>query len=356
MDFQPNTKLDKRIWLSLGKSIFCLMPIIALFLVPTTTQAGVFSFLTDLFSGQDVSAQSDLVIEASSQTMTLPEPAINFDPSVKLGGEVVMDGGEALLSEAGPSNDAPDKIDNSNGQVSIYVVRSGDTLADIAKMFDVSVNTILWANDMTRGSALKVGQTLVILPISGVMHTVVKGDTLSSIAKKYGGDVTEIAQFNDFVPDAKLIVGDTILIPDGQVSTSITGSRSGGTASYSAPNYNSYYTQPFPNGPKIHRTQGLHGYRNSAVDWGMPVGTRLSAAAAGTVIISRNSGWNGGYGNYVIIQHPNNTQTIYGHMSSTIVSVGQHVSQGQLIGYSGNSGNSTGPHLHLEVRGAKNPF
>jgi len=354
MYFQPNTKLDKRIWLSLGKSILFLIPIVGLFLMPTVTHASIFSFISDLFSGQNVSAQAETVIEASSQTMSLPEPAINFDPSLKLGGEVVIDGGEALLSEAGPSTEAPDKADNSNGQISTYIVRSGDTLAGVAKMFDVSVNTLLWSNNLTKGSALKAGQILVVLPISGVMHTVVKGDTLNSIAKKYGGDITEISQFNDLAINASLSVGDQIIIPDGEVSSSITSSKP--SVSYNSPNYNSYYTQPFPNGPRIHQTQGLHGYRNSAVDWGMPLGTPLSAAAAGTVIISRNSGWNGGYGNYVIIQHPNNTQTIYGHMTNTIVSVGQHVSQGELIGYSGSTGNSTGPHLHFEVRGAKNPF
>jgi murein DD-endopeptidase MepM/ murein hydrolase activator NlpD len=82
----------------------------------------------------------------------------------------------------------------------------------------------------------------------------------------------------------------------------------------------------------------------------------LYAAAGGTVIISKNSGWNGGYGNYVVIQHPNKTQTVYGHMTTTVVSVGQAVTKGQLIGYSGNTGKSTGPHLHFEIRGAKNPF
>ncbi|MEI6191141.1 MAG: peptidoglycan DD-metalloendopeptidase family protein [bacterium] len=355
MDFQPNTKITKAFRLSLRRSIFLFVPIISLFLIPSVTHAGVLSFLSDFFSGQKASAESETFIGESSQNMPVLETANNSDLSVAPYSSLAIDGGEALLPEVGPSTVAPEKVDNSNGQISTYVVHKGDTFAGIAKMFGVSTNTVLWANDLNKNSILKEGQVLVILPISGVIHDVVKGDTLSSIAKKYGGDVGEIAQFNDMIVTDGLVIGEQIIIPDGEVSSSITTNKKTTTV-YNVPNYNSYYAQPFSNGPRIHQTQGLHGYRNSSVDYGMPVGTPLSAAAGGTVIISRNSGWNGGYGNYVIIQHSNNTQTIYAHMSSTIVRVGQTVSQGQLIGYSGNSGNSTGPHLHLEVRGAKNPF
>jgi murein DD-endopeptidase MepM/ murein hydrolase activator NlpD len=74
------------------------------------------------------------------------------------------------------------------------------------------------------------------------------------------------------------------------------------------------------------------------------------------VTVARGYGWNGGYGQYVVVSHPNGTQTLYAHLSNVIVSQGTSVSQGQVIGYSGSSGRSTGAHLHFEVRGAKNPF
>jgi len=358
MDFQPNTKITKPFRLSSGKSILLSFLILSIFIAPNVTHAGVLSFLSDLFSEQEVLAESETFIGESSQNMPLLETANNSDLSPTPYTSLAIDGGEALLPEVGPSTVAPEKVDNSSGQISTYIVRKGDTFPGIAKMFGVSTNTVLWANDLNKNSVLKEGQVLVILPISGVIHDVVKGDTLSSLAKKYSGDIGEIAQFNDMTVTDGLVIGEQIIIPDGEVSSSITKNSSGkkSTTVYNVPNYNSYYTRPFPNGPRIHQTQGLHGYRNSSVDYGMPVGTPLSAAAGGTVIISKNSGWNGGYGNYVIIQHPNNTQTVYGHMSSIVVRVGQTVSQGQLIGYSGNTGNSTGPHLHLEFRGAKNPF
>jgi len=355
MTFNSKTIVNKGILLSSRKYIFVFTLILATFITPSVTHAGVVSFISDLFSGQDVSAQSEAIIESTSQNMLLPEVATNSDPVPKLTAEAVIDGGDALLAEVGPSTQAPDIVDNSNGQISVYIVRSGDTLAGIAEMFDVSVNTIRWANDLSAGASLKIGQSLVILPISGVMHTVVKGDTLNTITKKYAGDLDEIASFNDLKVNAVLAIGDKIMIPDGQMSSSlrpsVTANSTSRLISSGGADLGSYYMKPFIGG---HKTQGLHGY--NGVDYGMPVGTPLYAAAAGEVLISKGSGYNGGYGNYIVIKHPNGTQTVYGHMNGVVVAAGQSVVQGQLIGYSGNSGRSTGPHLHFEVRGAKNPF
>jgi murein DD-endopeptidase MepM/ murein hydrolase activator NlpD len=106
--------------------------------------------------------------------------------------------------------------------------------------------------------------------------------------------------------------------------------------------------------PGAVKTQGIHGY--NAVDLAASVGTPIRAAAAGEVIVSKNSGWNGGYGQYIVIRHSNGAQTLYGHLSANSVGVGAYVSQGEVIGLMGNTGKSTGPHLHFEVRGATNPF
>ena len=102
------------------------------------------------------------------------------------------------------------------------------------------------------------------------------------------------------------------------------------------------------------RTQGLHGY--NGVDLASPSGTLIRAAASGDVIVSKSSGWNGGYGLYAVIRHNNGTQTLYAHNSLNLVTVGEHVVRGQIIGRVGSTGKSTGPHLHFEVRGARNPF
>jgi LysM repeat protein len=233
-------------------------------------------------------------------------------------------------------------------QINVYVVREGDTLSQIAEMYDVSVNTIKWSNNLT-SNTLKEGEVLVILPISGVKHMVAKGDTLASIAKKYKGDIDEIAAYNNIDKGSPLASGSIVIVPDGEVvNIPYSGSgSSGGTKEYVG-----YYMRPIVGGRK---TQGIHGYNGVDIG-GTPVGTPILAAADGQVIVSRMGGWNGGYGNYIVIKHSNGTQTLYAHTSKNNVTVGDSVNQGNIIGLVGSTGKSTGPHLHFEIRGAKNPF
>jgi murein DD-endopeptidase MepM/ murein hydrolase activator NlpD len=243
----------------------------------------------------------------------------------------------------------------NNDNIQVYEVKDGDTLSSIAKTYNVSKNTIAWANEIKDGKA-KIGDILIILPVSGVKHTIKKGDTIKSLTKKYGVDSIEILDFNNIKELDTLTVGEDIIIPDGRldfdapapVKKTDTKKR---TKKIYASAGNGYFVRPIIGGI---RTQGIHG--QNAVDIGAPVGTPLLAAAAGTVLVAKGSGYNGGYGKMVIISHSNGTQTVYGHMNNVYVATGQSLSQGEQIGESGNSGKSTGPHLHFEVRGAENPF
>ena len=286
--------------------------------------------------------------------------ATNLDPNpAKGGGDITVVDDVALLAESGPEGTIANIQDNaeSNGQISLYVVRKGDSLGQIAKMFNVTPNTILWANDLKSSKDIHPGDQLVILPITGVRHSVVKGETLASIVKKYKGDMPEVLSFNGLSAGAKVAVGDIVIIPDG-VEPSATAPIPGAAVKPTeklhgagGPVLTGYYLRPIIGGRK---TQGLHGY--NGVDLGTPVGTPVMAAADGSITVARDSGYNGGYGDYVVINHLNGTQTVYGHLSSVNVSQGQAVVQGQVIGYSGNTGKSTGAHLHFEIRGAANPF
>lgn len=262
--------------------------------------------------------------------------------------------GSALYTDAGPSGTAAEVEERpSSTQISIYTVHPGDTLSEIAQMFDVSVKTIIWANDLQNGK-IAPGQVLVILPITGIRHTVLKGETLASITKKYKGDADEIMQYNDIELGEALAVGTTIIIPDGEIVAPPAPAKSGRTSPLrgaSGPHMDGYYNWPVDGGSV---TQGLHGY--NGVDIGAPSGTKILASAGGVVIIARQGGWNGGYGSYVVIQHGNGTQTLYAHASAVLVSAGDIVTMGQTIGKVGMTGKATGPHLHFEVRGAANPF
>lgn len=238
----------------------------------------------------------------------------------------------------------------NSDQIYLYTVRDGDTIADVSKMYGVSSNTILWANDLSSKSSLKAGQILVILPINGVKYTVKSGDTVESIAKKFKSHTENITSYNN-LEGGILTVGTEIIIPDGEM---ISSSVSSTVTSYPSVGgmISGYFIRPVVSGIK---TQNVHGH--NGIDIGAPVGTPIRAPADGKVILARVGGWGGGYGSYVIIQHPNGMQTLYGHMSRVDVSVGDNVSQGQTIGAVGNTGDSHGAHLHIEVhmKGGANP-
>ncbi len=330
------------------------------FVTPPTVNAGFFNTFSVIFGGNSEEFSSHKY-GRNSQTMPLLEAPLS--PNLSIGGGDVTIEDNAIVAELNANGDIGSDNHMLSGQISLYVVRQGDSLSQIAKMFGVSTNTIVWGNNLS-GGVISEGQTLVILPISGVQHIVKSGDTVESIAKKYKSDIDEIRQFNDLSVSSKLAVGDVIIVPDGEITTihaPSTGvySKTVPASSYGAPRNPlpirsvpaGYYSSPLASYKK---TQGIHGY--NGVDLAAPLGTPLMASASGTVIVSKSSGWNGGYGVYVVIAHDNGTQTLYAHMSKTIVYAGMHVEKGQMIGNLGSTGKSTGPHVHFEIRGAKNPF
>lgn len=289
----------------------------------------------------------------NSQTMDLLEGYLNINPTGIGGAEIAIVDSIALESNGGEGEVFVDLGKSGTGQISVYVVRKGDTLSEIAEMFGVSANTIVWANNIKAGS-IKEGQELVILPISGVRHIVKSGDTLQSLATKYKANLEDVLSYNGLDANSKIKVGDIVIIPDGVISTAQGSLASSPQRAPSYPVYAGYYLRPVVGGIK---TQGIHGH--NGVDLASYYGASILASAEGEVIVSRNAGWNGGYGSYVVIKHNNGTQTLYGHLSQALANVGNHVEQGQIIGKMGNSGNVSGPtgiHLHFEIRGAKNPF
>lgn len=340
-------------------SIFMLVSVS----VPTGVNAGLFSSVVAALT-TTFEYKTNTIVH-NSQTIPLPEPARNIDPNPsKGGGDITIVNESALLAVAGPEGTLADveegdgKVRN-NGQISIYIVREGDTIGAIAEMFDVTANTIRWANDIKRSSTIRPGQELVILPVTGIKYTVKNGGTLRDIIKKHGGNLEEAAEYNGIDPDKKLAKGEEVIIPEGELAepkrtVRVAQSRHSGSSRLvrgGGPTYSGYYLRPVVGGK---RTQGLHGY--NAVDIGAPHGTPILAAASGKVIISKGSGWNGGYGKYLVIEHSNGTQTLYAHNTRNLVFSGQQVVQGQVIAYVGSTGRSTGPHVHFEIRGARNPF
>jgi murein DD-endopeptidase MepM/ murein hydrolase activator NlpD len=343
----------KGTYLFAGASVFAVLSLISSPLL--------FPKIVDAFwPFTEASGASESTPILHDTTLALLEGASNPDPNPYKGEQdIEVTEGSALIPNTGPEGTLPegDGIQNG-GRISVYVVREGDTLSEIADMFGVSPNTIKWANDITDVSVIQPGKELLILPVTGVRYTIKRGGTLSDVAKLFNADVEEIALFNGIEPDAILSAGTELIVPGGELAQPKVAKKRSGGASYSSGGSfvevaSDFFINPLP-GSRI--TQGLHGH--NSIDVGrVPLGSPVVAAAGGRVLVSRaDGGYNGGYGNYVVIDHGNGMQTLYAHLSSVSVSTGESVAQGDALGGVGSTGRSTGVHLHFEVRGGKNPL
>lgn len=242
-------------------------------------------------------------------------------------------------------------------KVTMYTVQKGDTVSTIAKKFNISADTVRWANNLS-GDNITVGDELKIPSVTGILHKVSSGESVYSIAKKYDTSAQGIVDFpyNDFAnPQTfSLVVGEIVMVPDGvkpeEQPTYVRPSRYIARGAPSAVGA-SGYAWPI-HGPL---SQGFSWY-HQALDIESPVGTPVMAAETGTVAQVYVGGWNGGYGTHVLITGASGNTTLYAHMSSVNVSVGDSVGAGTTtIGWVGMTGRTTGPHLHFEVKGA-NPL
>ncbi len=225
----------------------------------------------------------------------------------------------------------------------IYRVQTGDSLSTIAANFGISVNTVIWANNIKNSGLVKPGQEIVILPVSGILHEVKEGETLESIAKLYKVSSKEIHTFNK----EKIAEGDTVIVPNAKPVKDPFISN--------LPSVGDYLIMPIESGwnwGKLH---------DNAVDISAACGTPIYASAEGLVTeVGSPKNWNSGYGGYVKIRHPlYDIETFYSHNSVNLVGVGDYVSQGKEIAKVGKTGKvqgATGCHVHFGVFGAKHPF
>jgi len=247
------------------------------------------------------------------------------------------------LSESGIQTQVSEK---PRDQTITYQIQKGDTLSTIAQKFNVSVDTIKWANDI-KGDSLTTGESLKIPPVTGLVVKVSEGDTVYSLAKKYKTDAQKIVNFpfNDFTDlnTFALNVGQILIIPDGVVpqaapvarpSFSVSALAAGGSGQFSWPTVGAISQYPV--------------WYHMAYDIANPSAPAITAAGDGTVILVQYLGY--GYGRHVIIDHGDGLATLYGHLSEIYVKNGDTVSRGQVIGKMGSTGRSTGTHLHFEVR------
>lgn len=254
-------------------------------------------------------------------------------------------------------------LEYRGGEILDYAVQEGETLSQIAEKFNLSVDTILWANGIdSEKTPIKAGQTLKIPPVDGVIHKVKKGETVYSIAKKYETEPQGMVDypFNTFTNDETfaLAVGQVLVVPDGvmpQVKPVSPQTSLAKTLTPDAGAVSALGSFVWPASGGI--SQGFRFY-HKAIDISNTSGGPILAADSGRVSVA---GWpdNYGYGNRVVIDHGNGYQTLYAHMSKISVASGQTVNRGDVIGQMGSTGRSTGVHLHFEIRaggGLQNPL
>ncbi|MGC9489752.1 MAG: LysM peptidoglycan-binding domain-containing protein [Thermovirgaceae bacterium] len=254
---------------------------------------------------------------------------------------------EAVLAEVKAREKREKIVPVKTLEIGQYTVREGDSLWSIANSFNLDINTLFGCNDMKNPNYLRVGTTLRIPNQDGVFYKVEKGDTLAEIASKFGVTVGAIQEVNGF-SGTNIAVGKELFLPGAKPVTSVysfTGGSSGSSVSAGfrwplSGRITSGYgwrRHPFTNRRDFHTGIDIKG----------PTGRIIRASKAGRVVYS---GWMGGYGRVVVIDHGKDYSTLYAHCSSLLVRKGQRVSAGQAIAKVGSTGRSTGPHLHFEVR------
>ncbi|MBQ9238062.1 MAG: M23 family metallopeptidase [Treponema sp.] len=251
-----------------------------------------------------------------------------------------------FITETMPAGDITPETDDTSDMFltyQTYRVKAGDMIGIIADTYGITQDTIISVNGIRQSRLLQIGQYLKIPSHPGVLYTARKNnEPLSAIAKKYEVSLERCAAVNGLTPDAQLAEGTTIFVPDAQLDWATLQEINGDLfvkplhARWWLSSHYGWRKSPFSGARTFH----------SGVDMAAAHGTAVYAALSGRVTFT---GFNATYGNYIVIAHHSGYSTLYGHLSAITCSKGQYVDTKTLIGRVGNTGLSTGPHLHFTV-------
>lgn len=273
---------------------------------------------------------------------------------------------EVNLDQISTVDEALAEITKETEEKTIYTVQSGDTLSQIASKYNLSISQICDLNEgLTENGIIGIGDEIVVtVPTPELSVRVfeemtyeeaynaevqyIDDDTMyqGQYAEVQAGsegyrEVVAVVQYENGTEVSREIIKETVLV-ESTPRILRRGTQTPPT-----------YIKPLAGGVLTSGFGYRWGTNHNGIDWGVPTGTAVKASSGGVVI---RSGWFSTYGICVDIQHPNGTMTRYAHLSKTLVSVGQTVEQGEQIARSGNTGNSTGPHLHFEIRIGNTPI
>ncbi len=257
------------------------------------------------------------------------------------GGLMAMGGADTGLPSERPDAEGSGKVSLGELYYTVYTVEKGDMVSKIADRFGVSQDAIISLNRLKNTRTIQIGQLLKIPSIDGIIYTVREGDTPATIADKYRVSLEKIAMANG-ITDNVVPAGSSLFLPDAKLDW-VTIQEINGDL-FHKPLHGGYYissrygwrNNPFVNARTFH----------NGIDMATAMGSPIYAALEGVV---SSTGYDVTYGNYVIVSHHSGYQTLYGHMSKILVSKGKRVTTATKIGLVGNTGQSTGPHLHFTV-------
>ena len=299
----------------------------------------------------------------------IPEPLAPEEDGLKgmaFGEKVEISEAYVSKSLITSPEEAADQITKESEKNEIYVVQSGDTLSTIANGHGLYVKDVLALNSgLTERTMLQIGDEIIItvpqpeLTIMTIEQSTYEEEYFAEVEYVYNDnwyttksvtlqeqeagyhEVTALITKRNGTEESREMI-DEVVIKEPVKKIVEVGTQTPPT--YIKPLSGGRQTSGF--GRRKAPTKGA-STNHKAIDWATPTGTAIWASSGGTVSVA---GWQSGYGYVVYINHPDGNQTRYGHLSKILVSVGQKVKQGQKIALSGNTGRSTGPHLHFELR------
>ena len=308
--------------------------LLSVFVIVPPAVFNALSFLENHTVSLSFDRSSDYEFEALNSSMSRFAMDGILTDSVDENGNVLSDDGSVLSADSVRIGEAV--------TFQTYIVKAGDSISTISRKFGLSnISTLIAVNDIANVRTLRQGQKLKIPSMDGMTHKVAAGESLNSLSVKYHVSVEEILDANDLDSDT-LAAGAELFIPGAKLDSTSLKKAMGELFVYpisSGWRLTSYF------GPRKDPFTGVAS-NHTGIDMACSTGTPIRAAMSGTVV---HAGWSNIFGNYVILNHGNGYQTLYGHMSKILVKKGQSVDSSTKIGLVGSTGYSTGPHLHFTV-------
>ena len=219
-------------------------------------------------------------------------------------------------------------------KIQTHTVQKGETLWVIAQKYDINIDTLIGANNISNMNRIQPGEKIKILPVKGILYKIGPGENLSTISQRFGISIENIVQSNRIKDPNNVQPGKMLILPGAKPEFSYQDRLERLFIKPVNARISSYYGRRW-------------GRQHEGIDYAVNIGTKIRAIGAGKIVYS---GWARGYGKTIIIEHQKGLRTLYAHNSKLLVHSGEWVRRGEVISKSGNTGKSTGPHLHLEVQ------